>query len=194
MDLEIRGAGNLLGAEQSGNLMAVGYETYMEMLQETIEELRGEIHKVEIDPEIRLPVEARLPEDYVADVSQRLVLYKRLSSARDDDEVARIRDEVLDRYGMLPAEAESLCRVIGLKILARKLGVITLGLVRGELVLSVARSSQIDPKRLVHLLTHAGSGMRVTPDHKIYVPAPPLAAGPEALFDAARSALVMLGA
>ncbi|MBW2272385.1 MAG: transcription-repair coupling factor, partial [Deltaproteobacteria bacterium] len=99
MDLEIRGAGNLLGGEQSGNLMAVGYETYMEMLQETIEELRGEIHEVEIDPEIQLPVEARLPEDYVSDVSQRLVLYKRLSSARDEEEVARIRDEVLDRYG-----------------------------------------------------------------------------------------------
>jgi transcription-repair coupling factor (superfamily II helicase) len=194
MDLEIRGAGNLLGAEQSGNLMAVGYETYMEMLQETIEELRGKIHKAEIDPEIRLPVEARLPEDYVADVSQRLVLYKRLSSARDDDEVARIRDEMLDRYGVLPAEAENLCRVIGLKILARKLGIVTVGLNRDELAFGVAESAQIDPKRLVHLLTHAGSEMRVTPDHKIYFPAPLLAAGPDALFDSARSALIKLGA
>ncbi len=194
MDLEIRGAGNMLGAEQSGNLMAVGYETYMSMLQETMEELRGEIHKVEIDPEIRLPVEARLPEAYVADVSQRLVIYKRASSARDDEEVARIRDELLDRYGSLPLEAENLFGVIRVKILARKLGVASIDLIRGELVLQVAETTTIDPKRLVHLLSHASLGMRVTPDHKVYCPAPPLSGGPEALFEASRAVLQKLGA
>ncbi len=103
MDLEIRGAGNLLGAEQSGNLAALGYDAYMQMLEETIDELRGQVRETEVDPEIRLPVAARLPEEFVPDVSQRLVLYKRLASSREDADVDRIRDEILDRFGHLPS-------------------------------------------------------------------------------------------
>jgi transcription-repair coupling factor (superfamily II helicase) len=194
MDLEIRGAGNLLGAEQSGNLMSLGYETYMSMLQETMEELRGEFHDTEIDPEIRLPVEARLPESYVADVSQRLVLYKRASSARDDDDVARIRDEVLDRYGALPPQANNLFEVIRLKIMARKLGIAAVDIARGEIVFQVAEKTQIDPERLVHLLSQPALGLRVSPDHKIYTPAPPLSGGAMPLFEATRELLTRLGA
>jgi len=185
MDLEIRGAGDLLGSEQSGNLRAVGYETYMEMLEEIIEELRGTIHEESLDPEVQLPVVARMPEEYISDVNQRLVVYKRLSSARDGSEVGRIREELLDRYGAMPGEGENLLQVIRLKIRARKLGVASLRLHRGEFVLQVADSSQIDPQRLVQILTRAGSGMRVTPDHRIYGPAPGPEGGPPALFDAA---------
>ncbi|MFP8871892.1 MAG: TRCF domain-containing protein, partial [Myxococcota bacterium] len=193
MDLEIRGAGNMLGSEQSGNLLSVGYDTYMSMLQETMEELRGDFQNVEVDPEIRLPVEARLPESYVTDVSQRLVLYKRVSSARDDEEVARIRDEVLDRYGALPTQAENLFDVIRLKIKARKLGIAAVDIVRGELVLQVAEKSQIDPARLVHLLSQPALGLRVAPDHKIYALAPALTAGPKPMFEAAHELLERLG-
>jgi len=194
MDLEIRGAGNLLGAEQSGNLAAVGYETYMEMLEETIEELRGRIKESVIDPEIRLPISAKLPDDYVPDVSQRLVLYKRLAGAVEEEDVERVRDEILDRYGPLPAEALHLTEVIRLKLLARKLGVAALDVARGELIVQVAPNAQIDPQRLVNLLTHGGSGIRVSPDHKIFAPAPPAGSQPAALFEAARSLFADLGA
>ncbi|MDX1384372.1 MAG: TRCF domain-containing protein, partial [Thermoanaerobaculia bacterium] len=194
LDLEIRGAGNLLGAEQSGNIGAVGYETYMEMLQETIDELRGQSHSPEIDPEIRLPVTARLPEDYVAVVNQRLVLYKRLASCRDDAEVDRIRDELLDRFGPLPADAENLLQVIRLKILAARLGVAAVEMARGELVLTAAPSSKVDPQRLVNLLTQANGGLRVTPDHRIHAPLPPgVGSEPGDLFVAARGLLANLG-
>ncbi len=195
MDLEIRGAGNLLGAEQSGNIGAVGYETYMEMLQETIDELRGQSHGPEIDPEIRLPVPARLPEDYVAVVNQRLVLYKRLASCRDDAEVDRIRDELLDRFGALPQDAENLLQVIRLKMLASRLGIAAIEAARGELVLTAAPSTRVDPQRLVNLLTQANGGLRVTPDHRIHAPLPAAArADPGELFAAARRLLVNLGA
>lgn len=192
MDLEIRGAGDLLGSEQSGNLMAVGYETYMEMLEETIEELRGKIHEVEIDPEIRLPVVARLPEDYVPEVGQRLVLYKRLASARDDMDVDRIRDEILDRYGPIPEEGENLLGVIRVKILARRLGVVAVDVSGGELALTVADRASIDPVKLVELLSDRNaSGLRVTPDHRIFAPGP----GPDgSIFDAACDLLAQLGA
>ncbi len=192
MDLEIRGAGNLLGAEQSGHLAAVGYETYMQMLEETVEELRGHVREVEVDPEIRLPVAARLPEDYVPEISQRLVLYKRLASARDDAEADRIRDEILDRYGPLPAEAENLLQVIRLKILARRLGVAALDLARGDLVLTAGPSPRIDPQRLLNLMTQAGSGLRVTPDHRIHVAVPQ--GTPAELFTSARQLLQNLAA
>ncbi len=194
MDLEIRGAGNLLGAEQSGNLRSVGYETYMELLEETIEELRGNITKVEIDPEIRLPVVARLPDAYVSDVSQRLVLYKRLASSRDESDLGLVRDEILDRYGTMPQEVQNLVDVIRLKLMARSLGVMAVSVSRGELVLTVSEATKIDPERLVQLLTHAGTNVRVTPDHKIYAPGPPAGSGATAIFDCAQNLLVQLGA
>jgi transcription-repair coupling factor (superfamily II helicase) len=193
LDLEIRGAGNLLGQEQSGNLAAVGYETYLEMLQETIDELRGQPHQAEVDPEIRLPVAARLTEEYVPEVGQRLVLYKRLASCRDDAEVDRIRDELLDRFGPLPAEAENLVEVIRLKIRARRLGVASIDQKNGEIVLTAAERTQVDPKRLLNLLTQARGGLRVTPGHKILAPAP-RRGGEKALFDATRRLLENLGA
>ncbi len=192
MDLEIRGAGNLLGAEQHGNLAELGFETYMEMLEETIEELRGQVRTKEIDPEIRLPIPAKLPEEYVPDVSQRLVLYKRLASAPDQADADRIRDELLDRFGPLPEPAANLLGVIRLKIAARRLGVAAVDVARDELVLTAAASTRIDPKRLVTLLTHPTLGIRVAPNHKIY--APLLGEKePQQLFEAAHQLLGQLG-
>ena len=192
LDLEIRGAGDLLGAEQSGNLRSVGYETYMEMLDETIDELRGTAHEEWLDPEIKLPVVGRLPEDYVPDVSQRLVLYKRLSSARDENEVALIRDELLDRFGRMPSEAENLLEVIRLKIAARRLGVLRIETQRGELVFQVAAQSKIDPDRLIAMLRQARSGLRVTPDQRLIAKAPGPEGGAPALFEATRNLLSRL--
>jgi transcription-repair coupling factor (superfamily II helicase) len=192
LDLEIRGAGNLLGAEQSGMLAAVGYETYMQMLEETIDELRGKAREPEIDPEIRIPVPARLPEDYVAAVNQRLVLYKRLASCRDETEVDRIRDEILDRFGPLPAEGENLLGVIRLKVLAHRLGIAAVDAAKGEIILTAAEPTRIDPDRLMNLLTQANSGLRVAPGQKIHAPVPEGDA--TQLFEAARRLLANLGA
>jgi len=190
MDLEIRGAGDLLGRKQSGNLGAVGYETYMQLLEKAIDKLRGEVQKLPIDPEIRLSVAARLPDDYVADVSQRLVLYKRLASAADDEELARIRDEILDRYGPLPPETENLLDVIRVKIAARRLGVIAVDVVKDELVLTAAETSRVDPRTLLDLITRSGSAVRVTPDHKIRAPLSD--PSPRALFAAVHHLFALL--
>jgi transcription-repair coupling factor (superfamily II helicase) len=192
MDLEIRGAGDLLGSQQSGHLAAVGYETYMQMLEETVDELRGKIREIEIDPEVRLPIPARLPEDYVPEVGQRLVLYRRLAGARDDGEVDRIRDELLDRYGPLPDDADNLLRVIRIKVLARRLGVTAVDVAGRELVLAVSGTGRIDAGRLVGLVSDPASGIRVTPDHRIFAPVP--REGGAEVADAARNLLLRLGA
>jgi len=192
MDLEIRGAGNLLGAEQSGNLGAVGYDTYMELLEEAVSELRGKQREAQVDPEIRLGIAARLPESYVADVQQRLVLYKRLASAPDDAEADRLRDELLDRFGPLPAEAENLLAVIRLKIAARKLGIAQVMLDGSELVFTAAPTTRVDPGKLHRLVTRVRADLRVMPDQRIR--AALRARDPSALFARAAEVLQELGA
>ena len=194
LDLEIRGAGNLLGAEQSGNIAAVGFDTYMELLEETIEELRGQARTPAVDPEIRLPVAARLPEDYVSDVSQRLVLYKRLASAPDEADVDRIRDELLDRFGPVPEETANLLAVIRLKIAARRLGVAAVDLAGDQIVLTAAETTRIDPRRLVNLLTHPTAGIRVAPNHRIYAQVTGDPRDPASLFGTAHALLGQLAA
>jgi len=192
VDLESRGAGNVLGAEQSGNLGAVGYETYMELLEEAVAELRGKQREVQIDPEIRLGIPARLPEGYVADVQQRLVLYKRLASAPDDAEADRLRDELLDRFGPLPAEAENLLAVIRLKIAARKLGIAQVMLEGSELVFTAAPTTRVDPGKLHRLITKVRADLRVMPDQRIR--AALRERDPGALFARAGEVLEELGA
>jgi len=168
-DLEIRGAGNLLGGEQSGHVSSVGYDLYMEMLEQAIARLRGEELADAIEPEIRLPVPALLPEAYVPEVAQRLALYKQLSGARDDDELAALRGELLDRYGPLPVDAQNLVEVIKLKIRCRRLGVTTVEVKSGELQFQVGEKAQIDPTRIVRMLGQPGSQLRAYPDRRLGV-------------------------
>ena len=161
----------------------------MEMLQETIDELSGEVHEEFIDPEILLPIIARLPDDYVSEVNQRLVLYKRLSSARDENEIQLIRDELLDRYGALPPEAENLIEVIRLKVMARQMGIESITLKQNQLVFQVAAASRIDVSRLIGLVSRKKSKLRVTPDQKIHAVLAKTNPTPRGLLEAAREAL-----
>jgi transcription-repair coupling factor (superfamily II helicase) len=168
-DLEIRGAGNVLGAEQSGHIASVGYDLYMEMLEHAMADLHGTEPQSVIEPEIRLPLPALLPDDYVPDVNQRLVIYKQLSSTRNDDELRDVRDDVLDRFGPLPVAAENLMGVIRLKILCKKLGIEALDTAGSELVVRLGELGQIDPKHLVRLLQQPDSCVRVAPDQRIFL-------------------------
>ncbi|HOS42473.1 MAG TPA: transcription-repair coupling factor, partial [Armatimonadota bacterium] len=113
-DLEIRGAGNLLGAEQSGVLEAVGYDLYCQMLEEAVRLVRGEVVEPEVDVQMDLPLDAFLPEAYVPDLNQRIDLYRRLAAVRHPKFADELRAEILDRFGKpLPAPAEHLFRVVG---------------------------------------------------------------------------------
>ena len=168
-DLEIRGAGNVLGADQSGQMAAVGYDLYMEMLDQAIAELRGQGLEETLEPEIRLPLPALLPERYAPDVNQRLVLYKQLSSARSSEELAAIRDDLLDRFGPLPSEAQNLLEVIRLKIRCRRVGIESIEATQAKLILRVSEHTRIDPKQLVKILHQPGTPIRVTPDHRIHL-------------------------
>jgi transcription-repair coupling factor (superfamily II helicase) len=166
-DLEIRGAGNLLGGEQSGHVASVGYDLYMEMLEQAIARLRGQEEPDAIEPEIRLPQAALLPESYVPEVSQRLALYKQLSGARDDDELGALRGDLLDRFGPLPVEAQNLLEVIRLKIRCRRLGVTSVEVKSGELLFQVGERARIDPTRIVRMIGQPGAQLRAYPDRRL---------------------------
>jgi transcription-repair coupling factor (superfamily II helicase) len=101
-DLELRGAGDLLGGRQAGQIAAIGFEMYTELLEETIHELKGQAREEKIDPEIRLGLSAFLPEKYVPDPNQRLVFYKKLAAADDEECLYAAVDELRDRYGEIP--------------------------------------------------------------------------------------------
>jgi transcription-repair coupling factor (superfamily II helicase) len=122
-DLEIRGAGNLLGAEQSGHIAAVGFDTYARLLAESVAEMRGQPLPEEKEIRIDLPVRAFLPVDYLGQESLRLELYRRIASARTEHELDGLRREAEDRFGPLPGEAETLLEVALLRVACERLGI-----------------------------------------------------------------------
>ncbi len=130
-DLEIRGAGNMLGKQQSGNITAVGFELYTQMMEEAVREVQGETIARDVEPEIQLGFPAYIPDTYVQDVNQRLVLYKRLAGFKTPDELAAIVDEMVDRFGEVPPLVDSLLRVMELRRCLKDL-LITAARVRGE--------------------------------------------------------------
>jgi transcription-repair coupling factor (superfamily II helicase) len=126
LDLELRGAGNLLGGQQSGHMDALGFDLYTQMLERTVAELRGETVEDETSVTINLGVDVAIPDDYINDMGQRLRTYKRVSSARDEETLSNIRNETQDRYGRLPESVEQLFAYAVLRRLAEDLRVLSI--------------------------------------------------------------------
>ncbi len=167
-DLQIRGAGNLLGTVQSGHIAAVGYDLYLEILQRTIEELQGKEITEEIEPEVNLKVAAFFPDSYVPDVEQRLHLYRKLALAQDLNALEAFRLELLDRFGQLPPEAINLIDLSLIKIYLRALGIQKLDRRGQEVIFSFPPSQGLKkalPKKLARRYKH----LRCTKEGKIYV-------------------------
>jgi transcription-repair coupling factor (superfamily II helicase) len=122
-DLEIRGAGNLLGGEQSGHIAEVGFDLYIRLVGEAVAEFRGEDAEPEPEMRIELPVDAHLPAEYVESERLRLEMYKRLAAVTSEADIAGVRDELLDRYGPLPPPVEALLAVASFRLAARRHGV-----------------------------------------------------------------------
>ncbi|MCD6024708.1 MAG: transcription-repair coupling factor [Fibrobacteria bacterium] len=121
-DLEIRGAGNLLGLEQSGHIAAVGFETYVRMVQEAVLEMQGQTPKPPLNPEIEFPVDAFLPEEYIEDSLQRTTLYQKIARLESFPEAAEMERELEDRFGKLPEETRMLLRTVEARIACRQCG------------------------------------------------------------------------
>jgi transcription-repair coupling factor (superfamily II helicase) len=170
-DLEIRGAGNLLGHVQSGHIAEVGFELYNSLLEQAIKELKGEEVRERVTPEIHLPIEALIPPDYITHDNQRLILYKRLAVLQEEGEVERIKSELQDRFGPVPQSLLNLLEVIRLKIWLSKFSVKRFELRDKRAVLAFAREGAISAERMVQLIDRGKGRYKLTPDMRlIYTP------------------------
>ena len=152
LDLEIRGAGNLLGGEQSGHIEAVGFEMYMKLLEETVRELKGEELEDDLRATVNRRVDLRIDESYVPDMNQRLMLYRKVAAARHEDEIDRILDEASDRYGPLPTSVLNLADYGRIRVMADRLGVDAIDREARTVVLKFRPQARVDPARLVTLV------------------------------------------
>jgi transcription-repair coupling factor (superfamily II helicase) len=182
-DLEIRGAGNLLGAAQHGHIAAVGFDLYSKLLAEAVRELRGEPAAERVEPVISVDVEALLPEAYVPEVNQRLALYKRLAEIERTEEITDARAELADRFGPLPESVEALLDVVGLRVTARALGVERIEAGGGRAVLTFAASTQVTPQRVLKAIAASRGALALRKEYTVdaRIPAEPWPAVRDAL-------------
>jgi len=168
-DLDIRGAGNLLGEEQSGHIKEVGFELYQQMLEEAVESLKAGITAPVEDrwsPQITIGTPVLIPEDYVADLSVRLALYRRLADLEDAREMDAFAAELVDRFGKLPVEVEHLLQVVAIKALCRRANVEKLEAGPKGVVLSFRDNVFANPEGLIAYIREQGSSVRMRNDPK----------------------------
>ncbi len=171
-DLQIRGSGNLLGTSQSGHIAAVGYEMYLQMLEEAIQEFQGEAPIEDWEPEIRIQAPAYIPEGYVADPGHRLSIYKRLASLKSAEELESMEGELSDRFGKMPPELKNLLAVLFTKQKMKRLGLEKLEVLGKEVVLSFYPKGAWDPIKLVALIQKNPKTHRFIGEGKLSISGP----------------------
>ena len=155
--MEIRGAGELLGEDQSGNMQAIGFTLFMEMLDKAVHDLKAGktpelASPLQQGPEIDLRLSAILPEDYIGDIHTRLIMYKRIANAKDKEQLRDLQIEMIDRFGLLPQPAKNLLLVTGLKLLASKLGINKINAAQQNGKIEFSENPSIDPGALISLI------------------------------------------
>jgi len=162
LDLEIRGAGNLLGGEQSGHIDAIGFEMYMKLLEEAVRELKGEDVEDEARATVNLQVDVTIDEAYIPEMNQRLVAYRTVASARTERELENGLAEIRDRYGLLPDSILNLAEYGRIRVLADRLGVDTIDREDQLVVIKFRPQSKLDPTRLIKVV-HEYAGATLVP-------------------------------
>jgi transcription-repair coupling factor (superfamily II helicase) len=168
-DLETRGAGNLLGKQQSGHIAAVGIDLYTQMMEEAMAELRGEELSREADTQINLRASAFIPEDYINDVSLRLAAYKEISSVADEAQLRDLADELRDRYGELPEPAANLLEIMGVKLIAQKAMVARIDAGKDVVNITFADGSGISPERVMIMLRKNQGKIKLVPEYTLRI-------------------------
>jgi transcription-repair coupling factor (superfamily II helicase) len=168
-DLEIRGAGEILGSRQSGQIQAVGFEAYSRILGEAVAELKGHQIVRESDPDIAFDVPSFLPDDYIEDVGMRLELYRRLAAAPTADDVDAIVDEIGDRFGDPPPEGQHLGHVMACKTYGRQLRALALELRGDRFVVRLGDGTPLEPRLALRLAERTAGRMKLVTNDRIVV-------------------------
>ncbi len=167
-DLQIRGAGHMLGTSQSGHISAVGYELYLQMLEEAVNELKGAAPSDDWEPEVRLRIPAFIPEGYVQDTGHRLSLYKRLATLKTEDELNEMEKELDDRFGPISEEVRNLLQVLSIKQKMKQIGIEKIENLENDLVFSFFPKGLWKPERLVTLVQQDPKNYRFKGEGKLY--------------------------
>ena len=171
-DLEIRGTGNILGSEQHGHIVTVGYELYCQLLDEAVMALKGEKVEETLETRISLPVEAYLPDDYVPDSRQKVSIYKKIAGLKDNEALKELREELQDRYGAIPEPAEMLLEIASVKQLSQNLGITDI--VAGKEQVKVTFDEQkprINVKKFVDII-HQNDSLQLQPPAQLKIRMP----------------------
>jgi transcription-repair coupling factor (superfamily II helicase) len=163
-DLEIRGAGNLLGAEQSGHIHAVGFDLYMDMLEKAVAELKGMKIEEEFEPSINLRVHAFIPEEYIDDITLRLSLYRKIASSKTSETLKALELEMEDRFGRLPDEVKNLIDIMRLKVMARKLLITKIHDTQGKIRVLFSPETKVEPHDIFELRGKRDGKIKFLPD------------------------------
>jgi transcription-repair coupling factor (superfamily II helicase) len=170
-DLEIRGAGELLGPRQHGHIAAVGFDLYCQILERAVDELRGDAQEEPVPVSLHLGVDIKIPEHYLPEAGDRLVIYKRLAVAREEADVDRLQAETEDRFGRLPPPGRNLFDMGRLRIRAERAGVKSIDLVDDRLQIRFQERPQAEPSRILALVAREGGSLK--PSGMVVLPAPP---------------------
>ncbi len=166
-DLEIRGAGDLLGGKQSGQIAAIGFELYTELLEEAVSEMKGEEQVARVEPELKLRVPAFIPEEYVPQPNLRLILYKKLTQAESEEDVAEVAGELADRFGPIPVAASYLLEVMKIRILLKKLLIREIECDGRSLTLAFHQQTPVSPDTIIGLVRRQPKKYQFTPDFRL---------------------------
>ncbi|WP_413289462.1 transcription-repair coupling factor [Bdellovibrio sp. HCB337] len=169
-DLELRGSGNILGEDQSGHVNAVGYELYMDLLQEALAEAKGEkIDDIELDPEINLRIPAMIPDNYISDIRIRLSYYKALADITSTDDLDRIEEELKDQFGEIPEATLNLMGLMLIRKLCKDLGVRDLSAGVKTVSLVFTEKTALKPETAIQLAMRENKKYSLTPDNRLNV-------------------------
>jgi transcription-repair coupling factor (superfamily II helicase) len=193
LDLEIRGAGNLLGGEQSGHIEAVGFDMYMKLLEETVRELRGEEVEDDNRATVNLRIDLKIEEGYVPEMNQRLMVYRKVAAARSEAELQSTLADIRDRYGPPPESVLNLAEYGRIRIAADRLGVESIDREGRLVVIKFRQNAKVDPMRLVKLV-HEVPGAMLAPPSSLKFDLEATAAGPVSDKTAPRAARRPIGA
>ncbi len=160
-DLEIRGAGNILGAQQHGHITDIGYDLYCKLMEETMGEIKGEERQADIETQVDIPISAHLPYDYIEDEGARIEMYKRIALISSREELLDVQQELIDRFGDPPKEAQSLMEVALYKSYASASMASALVVREGEFTLRFHESARMDPGKLMKLMNES-EGAKLT--------------------------------